>query len=333
MAWPTGRGAPSAGLQVHQQPGAGVDLDHRAALGRAAACRCPRPPRRRRRCPGRRCAPPATPGGPPRGAPRRCSRWPRCRCAGSARAGRRPARCRASGPGAAGRRGSRRPRCEVDAAQRVVLGVAAARVGVDLRVDQRGHACAAVAGDPGRLAARGRDHLAADHQQPVLVAARRSARPCTSLPCRSATAQAASTSACVRRSSETPRPWLPSVGLTTTGRPMSCAASQASAGLAATWPSGTGTPTAPEQASWSGPCRWRCLRRWRWCRSVSAVQMRRWRRPWPSCTRLPSFSRMCGMRAVGGGGDDGRGAGAQVAVVDGLAHRGHGRPARRRARR
>ena len=64
----------------------------------------------------------------------------------------------------------------------------------------------------------------------------------TSLPSGSATAKAASTSSRVCSSSETPRPWLASEGLTTTGRPMSSAASQASSALATTWPSGTGTP-------------------------------------------------------------------------------------------
>jgi hypothetical protein len=64
----------------------------------------------------------------------------------------------------------------------------------------------------------------------------------TSLPSGSATAKAAMTSSRVVSSSDTPRPWLASEGFTTTGRPMSSAASQASSALATIWPSGTGTP-------------------------------------------------------------------------------------------
>ena len=90
-------------------------------------------------------------------------------------------------------------------------------------------------------------------------------------------------------------PWLPSLGLTATGKPMSSAASQASAALATMRPSGTGTPTAAirrlvRSLSRAMPSAIALVR------SVSAVQMRCWRLPWPSCTRLPSLSRTCGMR-------------------------------------
>ena len=59
----------------------------------------------------------------------------------------------------------------VEAVERVVFGQAAARVVVDLRIDQLGHVQLAIAHHPGRLAARGGDQLAADHQHAVLVAA------------------------------------------------------------------------------------------------------------------------------------------------------------------
>jgi hypothetical protein len=58
-----------------------------------------------------------------------------------------------------------------DAVEREVLGQAAARVGVDLAVDELDDAVLAVAVHPGRLAARGRDDLPADDQHAVLVAA------------------------------------------------------------------------------------------------------------------------------------------------------------------
>lgn len=57
---------------------------------------------------------------------------------------------------------------DVDAVEGEVLGRPAARVGVDLQVDQLDDGVRAVAGDPGFLAAGGRDDLAADDQQPVL---------------------------------------------------------------------------------------------------------------------------------------------------------------------
>src|SRR3989344_5252575 len=82
-------------------------------------------------------------------------------------------------------------------------------------------------------------------------------------------------SACLCRSSVTPRPWLPSEGLTTTGRPMSWAASQASSGLLTTWPSGMGTPQdlsrlLVRSLSLAMPSAMALVN------SVSAVQMRRW---------------------------------------------------------
>ena len=57
-----------------------------------------------------------------------------------------------------------------DAVEREVLGQAAARIGVELKIDQRAYRVLAVADDGGRFASGRRDHLAADHQKPVLVA-------------------------------------------------------------------------------------------------------------------------------------------------------------------
>ena len=54
--------------------------------------------------------------------------------------------------------------------QRVILGAAAARVGIDLVVDQLGDGRLAVARDPGRLAGGGGHHAVAHDQQAVLVA-------------------------------------------------------------------------------------------------------------------------------------------------------------------
>ncbi len=96
----------------------------------------------------------------------------------------------------------------------------------------------------------------------------------TSEPSGWASAKAALMSASSRRSSVTPRAWLPSEGLTVTGKPMSCATSQASSGLWTIWPSGTGTPQAASRRlvkslSWAMPSAMALV----W--SLSAVQMRR----------------------------------------------------------
>ena len=116
----------------------------------------------------------------------------------------------------------------------------------------------------------------------------------TSEPSFSAATKASRTSCSVFRFSDTPRAWLPSEGLTTTGRPMLSAASQASSAVSTVSPAGTGTPAAPSS------CLVRSLSRempsaMALVRSVSAVQMRRWAAPWPSWTRLPSFRRREGI--------------------------------------
>ena len=92
----------------------------------------------------------------------------------------------------------------------------------------------------------------------------------------------------------TPLPWLPSSGLTTTGRPISFAATQASYGLLTGRPWGTGTPAASSR---------RLLRSLSWAissdtalvASTSAAQMRRCLEPQPNCTRLPWVRRRNGM--------------------------------------
>ncbi|MCY1543706.1 hypothetical protein D9M68_795340 [compost metagenome] len=85
-------------------------------------------------------------------------------------------------------------------------------------------------------------------------------------------------SACSLSSSDTPRPWLASLGLTTTGSPMSCATSQASCALATMWPSGTGTPqlSSSDLVRSLSPAMFSAIAL---VSSVSAVQMRRWRAP------------------------------------------------------
>lgn len=59
---------------------------------------------------------------------------------------------------------------------------------------------------------------------------------------RKAISKAAWTSAWVFKSRDTPRPWLASIGLSTTGKPMSCATDQASSAVVTVRPLGTGTP-------------------------------------------------------------------------------------------
>ena len=96
----------------------------------------------------------------------------------------------------------------------------------------------------------------------------------TSEPSGSASAKAALISASRESSSVTPRAWLPSEGFTVTGRPISCATSQASSALRTIWPSGTGTPQEAssrlvKSLSWAMPSAMALV----W--SLSAVQMRR----------------------------------------------------------
>ena len=92
----------------------------------------------------------------------------------------------------------------------------------------------------------------------------------------------------------TPLPWLPSSGLTTTGRPISSASSQASSTVSTGAPMGTGTPA---------DCS-RRLDRSLSCAidsetalvaSTSAAQMRRCFTPQPSCTSEPCVRRRNGM--------------------------------------
>ena len=59
---------------------------------------------------------------------------------------------------------------QADGLQRKFFGLAPARIGVELLVDQRLHRMETVAGDPQAFAARRRHHPAAHHQHPVLVA-------------------------------------------------------------------------------------------------------------------------------------------------------------------
>ena len=96
----------------------------------------------------------------------------------------------------------------------------------------------------------------------------------TSEPSGWASAKAALMSASCDSSSVTPRAWLPSDGLTVTGKPMSCATSQASSALFTIWPSGTGTPQeASRRLVKSLSCAIPSAMALVW--SLSAVQMRR----------------------------------------------------------
>ena len=96
-------------------------------------------------------------------------------------------------------------------------------------LDQLGDGVDAVADDLGRLAAGGRHHASRPRPAADSRARGRTARPTTAcgFPC----APPRRRPAPVRgwsRFVATPRPWLPSCGLTTTGRPISSAAAQAS---------------------------------------------------------------------------------------------------------
>ncbi|CFV97285.1 Uncharacterised protein [Bordetella pertussis] len=88
----------------------------------------------------------------------------------------------------------------------------------------------------------------------------------------------------------TPRPWLPSRGLTTTEPPSACAACQAAAALSTELPIGTGTPAASSSIlvrslSWAIDSEIALVM------SVSAAWMRRCLLPQPNCTMLPWVSR------------------------------------------
>src|SRR5471032_1185514 len=92
----------------------------------------------------------------------------------------------------------------------------------------------------------------------------------------------------------TPLPWLPSFGLTTTGRPISSAAAQASSASDTVRPFGTGTPAACSSFLVSSLS---CAidSAMALVLSISAAWMRRWRLPQPNITMLPSVRRRIGM--------------------------------------
>ena len=195
-------------------------------------------------------------------------------------------------------------RVELDEAQDGGVAVAAARVAVDLG-DELADGRPAVADDLGRLApGRGHQPVADDQQAVVGAGDELLDEDAARLP-RGRRRRRAATCSRVVRLVATPRPWLPYCGLTTTGTPISSAAAQASSASATGRPSGTGTPTACSSVRVS--ClSWAIASAMALVRSVSAVQMRRWWTPWPSCTRLPSFEPAHGNAALPGGPDDGR---------------------------
>ena len=168
----------------------------------------------------------------------------------------------------------------------------------------------AVAGHPQRFALGGRHHLLADHQQAVLVAGdealdqhgagiaffggdarRRRARRLR-----------------VIRFSDTPRPWLPSTGLTTTGRPMSCGffpgrfARCARRCLPAPARRRRRAGVLVRSLSLAMPSPMALVR------SVSAVQMRRWRGAVAELHQVAVGQADRRDAALGGGIDDVRGA-------------------------
>ena len=102
------------------------------------------------------------------------------------------------------------------------------------------------------------------------------------------------TSSRVFKFTATPLPWLPSRGLMTTGKPISCAATQASSASNTGRPMGTGTPAAcrsffDSSLSCAMDSAMALLK------SVSAAWMRRCLLPQPNCTKLPSDKRRNGM--------------------------------------
>ncbi len=106
----------------------------------------------------------------------------------------------------------------------------------------------------------------------------------------------------------TPRPWLPSSGLSATGKPMRRAAATAASPLRTTSERGTGTPVAASSrfvsflsdamSTPSDPVR-----------LVIVARIRFWWIPWPSCTSDWSLSRIDGMSR--------RAASSRMACVDG----------------
>ena len=117
-------------------------------------------------------------------------------------------------------------RVELDLAQYRSVMFAAAGIGVHL-LDQLHDGVNAVAEHVGRLAAGGRHHAVAYDQQAIIVAGGELLDQ-NLLALQPGGLEARATCSRVVRLVATPRPWLPSCGLTTTGTPISHAACQAS---------------------------------------------------------------------------------------------------------
>ena len=120
--------------------------------------------------------------------------------------------------------------------------IAAARIGVD-QVDQFGDGVDAVAEDLGRLAPGGGHDPPAHHQQAIVVARGELLDQHRFALLEGGVIGGGHLLAVVRFVA-TPRPWLPSRGLTTTGRPISRPPPRRPRRRSTGRPSGTGTPTA-----------------------------------------------------------------------------------------
>ena len=109
--------------------------------------------------------------------------------------------------------------------------------------------------------------------------------------CASATTKASRTSSSRMRSRQTPRPWLPSSGLSTTGNPIRRAEATAPSAERTVSCFGTGSPAdarslvvmslSPAMSTASALVF-----------EVMVARMRCWWTPWPSWTRLALLSRM-----------------------------------------
>ena len=182
---------------------------------------------------------------------------------------------------------------ELEPGQHVLVADAAAGVLVH-DLDQLGDGAGAVADHVAGHAAGGGDELAVDDQQPVVVALDHALDHDAAAFRLRRSRRRAATSSSVVRFTETPRPWLPSTGLTTTGKPMRLAAVTASS-ASRTWRCfGTGRPRSASrrvQSSLSEAISTAVCEVW----LVSAASMRFWYLPWPTWIRLASFSRSQGM--------------------------------------
>ena len=184
---------------------------------------------------------------------------------------------------------------DLDPGQHLLVADATARVLVR-DVDQLADGALAVAGHARRHALRDRRDLAADHQAAVVVAGDVGLDDDVA---RTALGEGApgrrhGPAPRERRSRWTPRPWLPSSGLTTHGKPSRFATATASSSVVTTSARGTGRPALSSS---------RLVRLLSDAMStpialvfdVIVARIRCWWTPWPNCTSEWRSSRMNGM--------------------------------------